>query len=192
MKDLTASDRKRLLKLATSLPKGSPERRAILAGLKKALYLPSNPDVIEHLNKALRRELTVVNQYMVQHALCDNWGYKKLSQYFKVVAISEMKHAEELIERIVFLDGVPDVSLLNEVFVGETVPEMIANDKASEEEAIDLYSDAIAFCREVGDNGTREFLESFLKDEEVHQDWSAAQLDQIEAVGLPNYLAAQL
>jgi len=148
--------------------------------------------IIEKLNALLGDELTAINQYMVQSEICANWGYERLHQAAEKRAIEEMKHAEKLIGRIIFLEGSPTVSRLNEIHIGDTVETQHSNDRASETEAIRGYNDAIRLAVEVGDNGTRELLESILKDEEAHIDWLEAQLDQIRQMGIQNYLVEQL
>ncbi len=154
--------------------------------------MKGNEKVIEHLNLRLAEELTAINQYMVHSEMCDNWGYGRLHKLIEKRAIDEMKHAEKLIARILFLDGRPIVSNLNKVHIGAEVPKMHENDRAAEESAIQGYNESIRLAAEVGDNGTRELLEAILKDEEDHIDNLEAQLDQICQMGLPNYLVEQL
>ena len=148
--------------------------------------------VIKKLNELLADELTAVNQYMVQSEMCANWGYERLHKSVEKRAIDEMKHAEKLIGRIIFLEGSPTVSKLNEIHIGEDVETQHKNDCASETGAIHAYNDAIRLAVETGDNGTRELLEAILKDEEDHIDWLEAQLDQIKQMGIQNYLVEQL
>jgi bacterioferritin len=184
--------RPKLVRLAHSLPAKSEKRRLLLSILRKpkqGLELESNPVIIETLDGLLRREMTVVNQYMVQHALCANWGYNVLAGLLKAQAIGEMKHAEMLIERVIFLEGIPEVGQLNKVHVGADVPTQLKNNWTAEREAVDLYNQAIAMCYTVGDNGTRKMLEPILDDEEQHLDHTQALLEQIKAMGLPNFLA---
>lgn len=154
--------------------------------------MKGNEKVIEHLNARLAEELTAINQYMVHSEMCDNWGYERLHKMIEKRAIDEMKHAERLIARILFLDGRPIVSNLNKVSIGAEVPKMHANDRGAEEEAIKGYNESIRVAVEAGDNGTRELLESILKDEEDHIDLLEAQLDQIKQMGVQNYLVEQL
>lgn len=154
--------------------------------------MKGNEKVIEHLNARLAEELTAINQYMVHSEMCDNWGYERLHKMIEKRAIDEMKHAEKLIARILFLDGRPIVSNLNKVFIGAEVPKMHDNDRIAEETAIKGYNDSIRVAVEVGDNGTRELLEAILKDEEDHIDVLEAQLDQIKQMGVQNYLVEQL
>jgi bacterioferritin len=155
------------------------------------MQLPSNPTVIAALNILLRREMTVVNQYMVQHSLCANWGYVVLAGSLKMQAISEMKHAETLIERVILLEGIPEVGQLNEVRIGADVEAHLRNNEAAEQDAVRLYNQAIALCSRVGDNGTRTLLEGVLAAEEAHLDNTQALIRQIDAMGIENFLAEQ-
>lgn len=154
--------------------------------------MKGNEKIIEHLNMRLAEELTAINQYIVHSEMCDNWGYERLHKLIEKRAIDEMKHAEKLIARILFLDGRPIVSNLNKIHIGPEVPNMHSNDWDAEEGAIKGYNESIKLAVEVGDNGTRELLESILKDEEDHIDWLEAQLDQIRQMGPENYLVEQL
>jgi bacterioferritin len=154
--------------------------------------MKGNERVIEQLNQRLAEELTAINQYMVHSEMCDNWGYERLHKMIEKRAIDEMKHAEKLIARILFLDGRPIVSNLNKVHIGAEVPKMHDNDRLAEESAIHGYNESIRLAVEVGDNGTRELLESILKDEEAHIDQLEAQLDQIRQMGPQNYLVEQI
>lgn len=147
--------------------------------------------VIDTLNALLSDELTAINQYMVHSEMCDNWNYARLHQAVEKRAIEEMKHAEKLIGRILFLEGVPVVSKLQKIQIGPEVKKQLENDRASEAEAIAAYNRGIALCSELGDNGSRELLEEILEDEEAHIDWLEAQLDQINQMGIANYLAEQ-
>jgi len=151
-----------------------------------------NEKLIDILNNLLADELTAINQYMVHSEMCDNWGYARLHKAIEHRAIDEMKHAERLIARILCLEGIPVVSKLKEIRIGKNVGEMIANDLAAEAGAIRSYNEAIALAVSVGDNASRELLESILKDEEAHLDWGEAQRDQIEQMGLENYLTNQV
>lgn len=148
--------------------------------------------LIETLNKLLAEELTAINQYMVHSEMCDNWGYEKLHKAIEKQAIDEMKHAEALIARILFLEGMPIVSILNPIHIGKNVGEMITNDLHAEEGAVKSYNAAIALAVSVGDDGTRDLLTKILKDEERHVDWEEAQRDQIEQMGSQNYLTQQI
>ncbi|MGB7912676.1 MAG: bacterioferritin [Desulfobaccales bacterium] len=154
--------------------------------------MKGNEKLIEKLNKRLSEELTAINQYFVHAEMCDNWKYSRLHEVIRKRSIVEMIHAEKLIERILFLDGRPIVSNLNEVYIGDQVPKMHANDRGAEEMAIKGYNETIRLAVEVGDNGTKELLEAILKEEEDHIDWIEAQLDQIKQVGVENYLEQQI
>jgi bacterioferritin len=151
-----------------------------------------DPRMIDELNARLADELTAINQYMVHAELCENWRYGRLSEPLEKRAIVEMRHAEKLIERILFLEGRPTVSVLNEITIGATVPEIHQNDLHAEQEAVRDYNESIRLAAEVKDDGTRQLLQALLKDEEEHLDWLEAQLDQIEQMGLENYLAGQM
>ncbi len=148
--------------------------------------------VIETLNHLLADELTAINQYMVHAGMCDNWGYEKLHEAIEKRAIEEMKHAEMHIDRILFLEGLPVVSNLNAMAIGGSVEVQLRNDHEAELGAIKAYNAAIRLAVDLADNGTRDMLESILEDEEKHIDWLEAQLDQIEQMGVPNYLVEQL
>jgi len=154
--------------------------------------MKGNKKVIEALNEILTGELTAINQYFIHAKMCANWGLHKLAEAIRKESIGEMKHADELIERILFLDGVPNMQRLHKVRVGETVPEQLALDLEVEMEAIPLLNKSIALAVEAGDNGTRELLEEVLTSEESHVDWIEAQLELIKTVGLENYLAQQI
>jgi len=153
--------------------------------------MTGKPIVLKTLNALLADELTAINQYMVHSEMCDNWGYEKLHKAIEKRAIDEMRHAESLIARILYLEGSPTVSKLNTITIGKTVKDMVAADYASEQGAVKAYNDAIRIAVEAADNGTRELLEKTLKDEEAHIDWLEAQRDQIEQMGLENYLTNQ-
>ena len=154
--------------------------------------MKGNEKIIERLNALLADELTAISQYMVHSEMCANWGYERLHKAVEKRAIDEMKHAEKLIGRVIFLEGKPVVSNLNKINIGPEVEAQIKNDWAAEEGAIKAYNDDIRLAVEVGDNGTRELLESILKDEEAHIDWLEAQLDQIKQMGIQNYLVEQV
>jgi len=153
--------------------------------------MKGNDKIIEKLNALLADELTAVNQYMVHSEMCANWMYEHLHKAIEKRAIDEMKHAERLIGRILFLDGLPIVSDLNPLNIGAEVEAQLANDWTAEAGAVKAYNEGIRLAVEVGDNGTRELLESILKDEEVHIDWLEAQLEQIKQMGIQNYLVEQ-
>jgi bacterioferritin len=148
--------------------------------------------IIEHLNARLAEELTAINQYMVHAEMCENWKYKRLHDAIRKRAFVEMVHAEKLIERILFLEGRPVVSNLNKIYIGDEVPKMHEYDRGSEEGAIRGYTESIRLAAELGDYGTKELLESILKEEEEHIDWIEAQVDQIKQIGLQTYLGEQI
>ncbi|MFH1024641.1 MAG: bacterioferritin [Planctomycetota bacterium] len=154
--------------------------------------MKGNAKVIKTLNDLLADELTAISQYMVHSEMCSNWGYARLHKAVEKRAIDEMKHAEKLIGRVIFLEGSPVVSRLNDIHIGAEVPGQIRNDWNAEDGAVKAYNAGIRLCVEAGDNGSRELLESILKDEEVHIDWLEAQLDQIKQMGVQNYLVEQL
>src|SRR5665647_72332 len=143
------------------------------------------------LNSLLADELTVVNQYMVHSEMCENWGYNKLHMAIRKQAMDEMHHAEWLIERIIFFEGVPTVSKLNPIKIGKTVSEMISNDYDDELKVVRDYNEAIKLAHEVDDQGSVDLLIKILKMEEGHVDWAEMQRAQIEQMGIENYLASQ-
>jgi bacterioferritin len=149
-------------------------------------------DIIQFLNEALTAELTAINQYFIHAKMNENWGYERLAHKFYEESIDEMKDAEKLIERILYLDGVPNLQRLGDVNVGETVPEQFELDLQTEVAAVERYNRGIALAVEKGDNGTRELLEHRLVDEEQHLDWIETQLRVINEIGIENYLAQQL
>ena len=153
--------------------------------------MKGNEKVIALLNGFLSDELTAINQYIVHSEMCANWGYDKLHGKVEKRAIEEMKHAEKIIARILFLEGIPIVSNLKKINIGASVDAQLKNDLAAEAEAIQAYNDGIRVCLELGDNGTRELIDGNLRDEEDHLDWLEAQLDQINQMGLQNYLLGQ-
>ncbi len=154
--------------------------------------MKSDPKVIEILNEVLTAELTAINQYFVHAEMCENWGYERLLKIIRKESIDEMKHAEALIERVLFLEGIPNVQRLGKINIGENVPEILKVDYALEMEALPRLNAGIETCRELGDNNTRHLLESILEDEERHVDWLEAQLSLLEQVGVQNYLAEQM
>jgi bacterioferritin len=154
--------------------------------------MKGNQKVIAELNTALKEELTAISQYFLHAEMCENWKYDKLGDYIKKQSIDEMKHAEALIERILFLDGTPGLTELLHINVGRSVREQISNDLKLELEAVEMYNSAIRLAREEGDNASRELLERLLKDEEDHVDWLEAQLHQIEEMGYERYLSQQV
>ena len=154
--------------------------------------MKGNEKVIEHLNARLAEELAAINQYMVHSEMCENWKYERLHKSIEKRAMVEMKHAEKLIERILFLDGRPIVTNLTEVKIGPEVQKIHQNDLAAEEIAVRGYNESIKVAMEAGDNGTRELLTSILMEEEVHLDDIEAQLEEINQMGIQNYLAQQI
>lgn len=154
--------------------------------------MQGDPQVIEALNEVLTAELTAINQYFIHSKMCENWGFKRLAKHSREEAIEEMKHADHVIERILFFDGTPNMQRLNPVRVGEDVIEQHKVDLALEFEAVARLNKGIALCREKADNGTRELLEGILVDEEEHIDWLEAQLHLVETVGKEQYLAEQI
>jgi bacterioferritin len=154
--------------------------------------MKAKPKIIEKLNALLADELTAINQYIVHSEMCANWGYERLHEAIEKRAITEMKHAEKLIERILFLDGTPIVSKLNKIEIGSDVKAQFENDLDAERMAVQAYNEGIQLAVESSDNGTRALLESILADEEHHVDWLEAQLDQIEQIGIENYLTEQM
>jgi len=153
--------------------------------------MKGNPKVISELNKALREELTAINQYFLHAEMCENWGYNKLSAFIKKQSIGEMKHAEVLIERILFLDGSPSMQPL-QLTVGNSVKAMIESDLALEIGAVKQYNDAVAIATKEGDNGSRDLLVTLLKDEEDHVDFLDAQMHLIKEIGYERYLTQQM
>jgi len=151
-----------------------------------------NDQVIATLNALLADELTAINQYMVHSEMCADWGYEQLHEAVEQRAITEMRHAEKLIARILFLEGSPTVSVLNQINIGPAVETQLQNDLAAENGAVEAYNAGVRLATEVGDNGTRALLESILTDEEEHVDWLEAQLDQVEQMGIQNYLVEQI
>lgn len=148
--------------------------------------------IIEALNDVLTAELTAINQYFVHAKMCENWGYARLATKKREESMEEMKHADDIIERILFLDGVPNMQRLNAVRVGEEPVEQHKLDLELELEARDRLNQTIALCRDQGDNGTRELLERILHEEEDGIDWLEAQLHLVEEVGRERYLAEQI
>jgi len=154
--------------------------------------MKGDPKLITVLNSLLADELTAINQYMVHSEMCDNWGYDKLHKTIEARAVAEMKHAEKLIGRILFLEGLPVVSDLKKVFVGADIPKMFVNDHKAEEGAIKSYNEAIVLAGNLKDFATREILESILKDEDGHIDGIEEIQDQIGQMGLQVFLTTQV
>ncbi|MGB9765178.1 MAG: bacterioferritin [Candidatus Saccharicenans sp.] len=154
--------------------------------------MKGDPKLIETLNSLLADELTAVNQYMVHSEMCESWGYGKLHEIIEKRAIQEMKHAESLINRILFLEGLPVVSELRKIYIGDEVPKMLEFDHKSEFEAIKAYNTAIKLAGEVGDFATRELLEKILQDEDKHIDEIEELMDQVKQMTLPIFLTTQI
>jgi bacterioferritin len=154
--------------------------------------MQGDPDIIEYLNEELTAELTAINQYFVDAKMCANWGYEHLAEHFREESIGEMKDADELIERILFLEGTPNLQRLGSVRVGDTVPEKLDLARTLEREAVERLNRGIALCIERGDHGTREMLDSILEGEEEHLDWVESQLSILSDVGDAHYLTQQI
>jgi bacterioferritin len=154
--------------------------------------MKGNKKLLTVLDQLLADELTVINQYMVHSEMCENWGYNKLHMDIRKQAMDEMRHAEWLIERMIFFEGTPTVSKLNPIKIGKTVTEMINNDDKYELDAVRSYNEAIKLAREVDDQGTVDLLTRILKIEEGHVDWADIQRAQIEQMGIEDYLVNQV
>jgi bacterioferritin len=154
--------------------------------------MQGNPTVIAKLNEALKEELTAISQYFLHAEMCENWHYQKLGSFIKKQSIDEMKHAEELIERILFLDGAPGMSELMRLNIGQSVKEQLQNDLQLELNAVKMYNEAVAVAREAKDNASAQLFEKLLKDEEGHVDWLEAQLNLIKEIGYERYLTEQM
>jgi bacterioferritin len=154
--------------------------------------MQGNPKVIAILNQALKEELTAINQYFLHAEMCENWHYEKLGGFIKKQSIDEMKHAEVLIERILFLDGTPTLNELMHLNIGQTVKEQLANDLKLEVDAVAMYNRFVATARDEGDNISSELFRTLLKDEEGHVDWLESQLHLIKEIGYERYLSQQL
>ncbi len=148
--------------------------------------------IIDALNEILTGELTAINQYFLHARMCDNWGLERLGKKIYAESIDEMKHADQLIERVLYLDGLPNVQRLGRVRIGEDVREVIVSDMALEQEAIPRLNAAIALCVEHGDNGSRHLLEEILVSEEEHLDWLESQLHLIDTYGIAHYASQQI
>ncbi|HUQ50171.1 MAG TPA: bacterioferritin [Terriglobales bacterium] len=148
--------------------------------------------VIDLLNQVLKAELTSINQYFLHAEMCENWGYYKLSSKIKRESIDEMRHAEQCMERILYLEGTPNMSDYFRINIGKDVPEQLKNDLELEYDAVKRLNDGVKIATDAGDHGTRDMLVQILKNEEEHVDWLEAQLQNIQDVGLQNYLAKQM
>ncbi len=154
--------------------------------------MQGNAQVIAALNDILTAELTAINQYFIHARMCENWGYQRLWKRVREESIDEMKHADKIIHRILYLDGLPNLQRYNKINVGQTVKEQLTLDLGVERDAIPRFNAAIALCVTAGDNGTREMLAEMLTSEEEHADWLEEQLELINQLGEANYLAQQI
>ena len=154
--------------------------------------MKGDPKVIDLLNQVLKAELTAINQYFLHAEMCENWGYERLAKLIRKESIEEMQHAEKLIERILYLDGSPNMSDYFKINTGQTVEQQYKNDVQLEYDAVKRLNDGIQLCIAQNDGGSRELAEKILSDEEHHIDWLEAQLHAIEEMGYQNYLAQQL
>jgi len=154
--------------------------------------MKGNSQLVQAMNGLLADELAAINQYMVHSEIAENWGYNKLGKMIEKRAVTEMKHAEKLIGRIIFLEGIPIVDKLSPIHIGSDVPKQFDNDLAAEMGAIKSYNAAIKLAQEVGDNATKEILDSILNDEDAHVDEIETQQDQVKQMGLAQYLINQV
>ncbi|HET7394680.1 MAG TPA: bacterioferritin [Candidatus Binatia bacterium] len=154
--------------------------------------MKGNPDVIKVLNEVLRKELTGVNQYFIHAKMCKNWGYAVLGEHAWDESIDEMKHADKIVERILFLEGTPNVQAYDKIQVGSNVKQQLENDLGLEQAALTVLRPGIKTCLDAHDDATRELLEHIIVDEEHHVDWIETQFHQIKEVGYENYLAQQI
>jgi len=154
--------------------------------------MKGHDQVVTLLNEVLTAELTAINQYFIHARMCENWGYERLWKKVRDESIGEMRHADRLIARILYLEGVPNVQRLGKVNVGQTVPEQLRLDLELEREAVKALNAGIEVCRSLADNGSRELLEDILKAEEDHINWIEAQLELLRQVGDAQYLAQQI
>jgi len=154
--------------------------------------MQGHPQIIELLNSVLRKELTGINQYFVHAKMCENWGYNVLAKVIRDEAMDEMKHADTIIDRILFLDGTPNMSSYDRIVIGSNVRQQLEYDLVLEMAALEVLSPGVKLCIELGDTGSRELLEHIVVDEEHHVDWIEAQLHKINELGYENYLAEQM
>ena len=154
--------------------------------------MKGNAEVIKVLNDVLRKELTGINQYFIHSKMCKNWGYEVLADVHWRESIDEMKHADRLVERILFLEGVPNLAAYDKILVGTNIKQQLENDRALEQAALTVLKPGIRICLEINDDASRELLEHFVVDEEHHIDWIETQLETIKQVGLENYLSEQI
>ena len=154
--------------------------------------MKGNDEIIDVLQEVLSAELTAVNQYFIHARMNENWGYKKLAAYIRKESIEEMQHAQQIIDRILYFDGAPNMSKYMKINVGRNVPEQFKNDLAVEYQAVPRLNKGIEVARGLGDNGTRALLEAILREEEEHVDWLETQIGMIKEIGVENYLARQV
>ena len=154
--------------------------------------MKGNPQIIDALNGALTIELTAINQYFCQAKMCKNWGFEKLAKKHYIESMGEMKHAEILIDRILFLEGVPEIARYDVIRVGTDVKEQFENDLVLETRGVQAYNALVDLCMQLKDNGTRELVAPILVDSEEHVDWLETQLGLIDTIGLQNYLTEQM
>lgn len=154
--------------------------------------MKGDPKVIELLNQVLKAELTAINQYFLHAEMCENWGYERLAHKVRKESIEEMVHAEKLMERILYLDGTPNMSDYFKINIGPNVEQQFKNDLQVEYDAVKRLNDGINICNAANDGGSRELVEHILQDEEEHIDWLEAQLHAISEMGIQNYLSQQL
>jgi bacterioferritin len=154
--------------------------------------MKGDPQVIQFLNKVLTNELTAINQYFLHARMFDNWGYSQLYEYEYKESIDEMKHADKLIKRILFLEGLPNLQQLNKLMIGENVPEALKADLQMEYDGLVTIKEAVVHCEKVQDFVSRELFEDILESEEEHIDWIETQLSLVDSVGLQNYLQSQM
>ena len=154
--------------------------------------MKGNEQVIQVLNDVLCAELTGINQYFIHAMMCRNWHYKRLAEHSRKESIEEMQHAQEVIERILYLEGLPNMQKYMKINVGQSVPEQFEFDLQLEYAAVERLNKGVELARAAGDNGTRALLEKILVDEEEHVDWLEAQIAQVKEIGIQNYLAQQI
>lgn len=167
-------------------------RRTFIDHILESQYMKGDPKVIEHLNRALRNELTAINQYFLHSRMYKDWGLKALADYEYHESVDEMKHADSLIERVLFLEGLPNLQDIGKLRIGEHTREMLQSDLDLEMDAIPDLREAIAYCESVKDYVSRDLFDSILESEEEHVDWIETQLDLIERVGIENYQQSQM
>jgi bacterioferritin len=154
--------------------------------------MKGKPEVLAELSERLKEELAAINQYMLHAEMCENWGYHRLSKQTKQQAIGEMKHAEKIVERILFLEGLPRMDQLAKITIGKNVKQQLENDLALEKGAVADYNKSVEISRKAGDNATADFFKEILKDEEGHVDMVETELSMIDQMGLENYLTQQM